>query len=78
MSLETPRASATQRCGRLSRAFPFRAGRLELLFDVLNALNESAEEALATENLFSSNFGQGVAFVDPRRAMLGVRLNLGR
>ena len=34
--------------------------------------------ALATDNLFSPNFAAGVAFVDPRRAMLGVRLNLGR
>ena len=46
--------------------------------DVLNALNDTAEEALATDNLFSPNFGQPTVFVDPRRAMLGVRLNLGR
>jgi hypothetical protein len=53
-------------------------GRIELLLDVLNALNDTAEEGLATDNLFSSNFGQPTAFVDPRRAMVGVRLNLGR
>ena len=64
---------------RLSRTIAFgRLGRIELLMDVLNALNDTAEEGLATDNLFSSNFGQRVAFVDPRRAMLGVRLNLGR
>jgi len=43
-------------------------------------LNESdtAEEGLATDNVFSSNFGQPTLFIDPRRAMLGVRLNLGQ
>ena len=46
--------------------------------DVLNALNDTAEEGLATDNLFSPNFGQPNSFIDPRRAMLGVRLNLGR
>jgi hypothetical protein len=45
---------------------------------VLNALNDTAEEALASDNLFSSNFAQGTVFMDPRRAMFGVRLNLGR
>jgi hypothetical protein len=64
---------------RLSRTITLgRAGRLEILVDVLNALNDTAEEGLATDNVFSSNFGQPIAFVDPRRAMLGVRMNLGR
>jgi hypothetical protein len=48
------------------------------LVDILNALNDTAEEGLATENLGSANFGLGAAFIDPRRAMFGVRLNLGR
>jgi hypothetical protein len=48
------------------------------MIDVLNALNETAEEGLATDNLFSPNFGQPTVFVDPRRAMLSARLNLGR
>ena len=52
--------------------------RIELLVDVLNVLNDAAEEGLATDNLFSQNFGQPSAFVDPRRVMFGVRLNLGR
>lgn len=64
---------------RLSRVLSFRgAGRIELVVDVLNALNESAEEALATDNVLSPTFGQGVAFVDPRRAMVSLRLNLGK
>jgi hypothetical protein len=45
---------------------------------VLNALNESAQEALTTDNLYSATFGQPTVFVDPRRLMIGVRLNLGR
>jgi hypothetical protein len=64
---------------RLSRAFAAgRLGRIELLVDVLNALDDTAEEGLATDNLFSPNFAQPTVFLDPRRAMLGVRLNLGR
>ena len=70
---------------RLSRAFTFRgATKIELLLDVLNALNNSAEEALATDVLLTEavltnpNFGQPTLFMDPRRAMLGLRLNLGR
>jgi hypothetical protein len=42
------------------------------------ALNDRAEEGVATDNLFSSSFGQPTVFLDPRRAMLSVRLNLGR
>jgi TonB dependent receptor/Carboxypeptidase regulatory-like domain len=53
-------------------------GRVELLMDVLNAFNQATEEGLATDNLYSSNFGQPTIFVDPRRVMLGARLNLGR
>jgi hypothetical protein len=55
-----------------------RVGRVELMLDVLNVLNDTAEEGLASDNLFSATFGQATTFVDPRRAMLGVRLNLGR
>lgn len=64
---------------RLSRAFTIGSmGRIELFLDLLNALNDKAEEGVATDNLFSANFGQPTVFLDPRRAMLGVRLNLGR
>jgi hypothetical protein len=69
-SLLDLRVSRTIRWGRL--------GRAELLVDVLNALNDAAEEELATDNLFSPNFGQPTVFMDPRRAMVGVRLNLGQ
>jgi hypothetical protein len=55
-----------------------RLGHIELLVDLLNVLNDTAEEGLATDSLFSPNFGQAVAFVDPRRAMVSARVNLGR
>jgi hypothetical protein len=54
------------------------AGRVDLLFDVLNLLNDTAEEALASDNRSAANFGQGTVFMDPRRVMLGARVNLGR
>src|SRR5437588_3652460 len=40
---------------RVSRTFALGSmgHRIELLFDVLNALNDTAEEGLATDNLFS-------------------------
>jgi hypothetical protein len=52
--------------------------------DVLNLLNDDAEETLQSDVLFNSSnvrnntFGQPVTFMDPRRAMVSVRLNLGR
>jgi hypothetical protein len=69
-SLLDVRASRTILNGRL--------GRIELLLDVLNVLNNTAEEALATDNLFSPTFGLSTVFVDPRRAMVSVRMNVGR
>jgi hypothetical protein len=63
---------------RVSRSIPFGGvGRAELLLDLLNVLNDSAAEGLATDNLYSPNFGQPTVFMDPRRAMLAVRVNLG-
>jgi hypothetical protein len=53
-------------------------GGVEVLIDVLNAFNDTAEEGLVTDNLFSPNFGQPNVFLDPRRAMIGVRLSLGQ
>jgi carboxypeptidase family protein/TonB-dependent receptor-like protein len=64
---------------RLSRPIPLGRGRrAELLLDVLNVLNDTAAEGLATDNRFSPNFGLPAVFVDPRRAMLSVRLNFRR
>ncbi|MBI4473806.1 MAG: hypothetical protein HY646_14150 [Acidobacteria bacterium] len=64
---------------RLSR--PLHIGetaRVELHLDVLNVLNNTAEEGLADDNLFSQNFGRKSVFIDPRRAMLGIRFVFGR
>jgi hypothetical protein len=64
---------------RVSRAFIIGGStRVELLMDVLNALNDTAEEGLGSDNYAAANFGQPNVFIDPRRAMLGIRLNLGR
>ena len=63
---------------RISKRVSISGVRLELLMDVLNVLDDTAEERLATDNFYSPTFGQPSAFVDPRRAMLGVRINLGQ
>jgi hypothetical protein len=53
-------------------------GRVELLVDLFNLLNDTAEEALVSDVLASAAFGRPRSFVDPVRAMIGVRLHLGR
>jgi hypothetical protein len=64
---------------RISKTLPLGdLGRVELLLDVLNAFNQATEEGLATDNFYSPTFGRATVFVDPRRVMLGARLNLGR
>ncbi len=64
---------------RVSRPIDLgRMGRIELLVDLLNALNDTAEESLATDNLSGATAPRPTVFVDPRRAMVSVRLNLGR
>jgi outer membrane receptor protein involved in Fe transport len=64
---------------RFSKTIAFSGlGRIELLLDVLNTFNRATEEGLATDNLYSPSFGVPTVFVDPRRVMLGARLNLGR
>jgi hypothetical protein len=64
---------------RVSRPFSVgKLGRIDAILDVLNVLNDTAEEALATDNFYSPTFARPTVFIDPRRVMLGVRLNLGR
>ena len=69
---------------RLSRAFVLPGtGRFELLMDVLNLLNDTAEESLIsevqmTETTISPTFGKPASFIDPRRVMFGVRMNFGK
>ena len=45
---------------------------------MFNLLNDSAADGIASDNAFATNFGDPAQFVDPRRVMLGVRLNLSR
>ena len=64
---------------RISKAIAWgSARRVRFMFDVLNVLNSTAEEAIATDNLFNSGFGRAVSFVDPRRAMFGMTVDFGR
>jgi hypothetical protein len=64
---------------RVSKTLTFGgSAKIDLLLDVLNLLNDTAEEALVSDNISAATFGQARAFIDPRRAMLGVRLNVGR
>jgi TonB dependent receptor len=50
-------------------------GRIEVLVDILNALGDSAEEAVATSNFYSPNFGVGTNILTPRRAMIGAKVS---
>lgn len=61
---------------RVSKIFRFGPKRsVQVLADVLNALNDTAEEGVVTQNFFSPNFAVGTNFVPPRRAMIGVKLS---
>ena len=53
-------------------------GRVELLVDVLNALDDTAEEGLAADNLFSPNFGAATIFMVSAARDARRELNLGR
>ena len=64
---------------RVSKTLPVgAAGSIDVIFDVLNLLGDNAEESVVSDNFSSATFGTARLFIDPRRAMLGVRLNLGR
>ena len=65
---------------RVAKSFRLRStNTIEVMFDVLNLLDDTAEEALVSDNLFSTaTFGKPSRYIDPRRVMLGVRVNLGR
>jgi hypothetical protein len=54
------------------------AAKVDLILDVLNLLNDTAAESLASDIWLSPTFGTPTQFMDPRRVMLGARLNLGR
>ena len=63
---------------RVSRPFSVGTfGRIDVIVDLLNVLNDTSEEALSSDTFDRPNFAKPTVFIDPRRAMLGVRLNLG-
>ena len=66
---------------RISRMFSLkgdgqgsRRRTLELLVDVLNGLNVAATEGIASRTFGSTVFGVGERWIDPRRALVGVKL----
>ena len=62
---------------RVSRIFSFEGDgrrRVELLVDILNLLNSVAAEDIASRTLGSSVFGVGERWIDPRRAIVGVKI----
>ena len=64
---------------RVSRAFRFAdRGRVELRLDILNVFNDTAEESIRTDMYNAGTVGVGNIFIDPRRAMVSVQLNLGQ
>jgi hypothetical protein len=69
---------------RVSRTFRFGgAAQVDLMLDVLNLLDDSAEESLVSDVLLTqtatnASFGTPSVFMDPRRAMLGAKVGFGR
>ena len=62
---------------RVSRVFSLEGdGRrtAELLVDILNLFNSVAAEDIASRTLGSSVFGVGERWIDPRRAIFGVKI----
>ena len=64
---------------RVSRTFSIgAAGHVDLRFDVLNLFNDTAEESIASDKYDSPSYNVANVFLDPRRVMLSVRMNLGK
>jgi hypothetical protein len=59
---------------RISKIFHLRGDRrIELLADVLNLLQDEAEESIVSRNFFGTTFGEPATWIDPMRAMIGVK-----
>jgi hypothetical protein len=64
---------------RVSKSLPLHGGStVDVILDVLNLLNDQAEEGLQSDIVTASNFGKASQYMDPRRAMIGVRFNFGK
>jgi len=61
---------------RFSKIFRFgKGGKIEVLADILQTLNDTAEVFYVTSNFYSPNFAKPDLFVPPRRAMIGVKFS---
>jgi DNA-binding transcriptional MerR regulator len=62
---------------RISKIFHIGDGdrRIEVLADILNLGQEKAEESILTLNRYSENFLGPNTYIDPLRAMIGVKLH---
>jgi len=60
---------------RISKVFRFGDHKVEILADIMNLLQEEAEESIVTRNFYSENFAVPATWIDPRRAMIGVKLH---
>ena len=61
---------------RLAKTFRFgKRLKLELLADILNLLNETAEVHLLTDDYYRPEFAEPVRFVEPRSVMLGIKFS---
>jgi outer membrane receptor protein involved in Fe transport len=61
---------------RVSKAFRFQDQRkVEFILDVLNLGNSTAAEDIVSRNFFASTFASPNRWIDPRRAMLGVKFS---
>jgi outer membrane receptor protein involved in Fe transport len=61
---------------RISKIFRFsNERRIEVLVDILNLLQDKAEESIVSRNFFSDNYGVPNTYIDPRRAMIGVKFH---
>ena len=52
--------------------------KMSFYVNVLNVLNDTAEESIASDVYNSLTLGVGNVFLDPRRVMLSVKVNLGK
>jgi hypothetical protein len=62
---------------RISKIFHSGDGnrRIEVLADILNLGQEKAEESILTLNRYSENFLGPNTYIDPMRAMIGIKLH---
>jgi hypothetical protein len=61
---------------RISKIFRFGEDRrLEVVADILNLFQEEAEESIVSRNFFGSTFGEPATWIDPMRAMIGIKLH---